>query len=246
MSSTHLHITAPARRGRPVPAYLRCTVCSKSTRSKKFVQCNMSDTPGGRICQDCYECHISDKSDYNCHSWAQAANSQTLDQCNMCAKKTDRLIPCIVCNGCVCEACINSATFERFIACGVYETICESCIPPEAHADQDGESAVFIGDRKCSFCLICQTYHEDVNDGTIDCDIDNNEHSPLARMCIDAYAARKAEKAKKSTQKAKMPMGSSNNNEKDIESASAPGLTAREIQRDNLLLCTSIQLNFQF
>ena len=156
MADHHIHIVAPRGRGRPCAPYLRCVACAKSTRSKKFVQCNMHDAPGGRICMNCYESSTADNSVHNCHEWSKCANAPAASQCDMCAKQTDRLLPCIVCEGTVCEACINSATLERFLACGANELICNSCIPPDACADQDGRTALTLGDRQCTYCLICQ------------------------------------------------------------------------------------------
>ena len=190
------------------------------------------------MCLDCYECHTSDKSDLNCHDWVKSANSPALNQCDMCAIKTDKLIACIVCDCSVCESCINTVTLQRFFACGVYETICNACIPPDACADPDGLTAKTIGSRKCTFCLICQEYHEDVSEGVVDCDIDLHEHSPLARLCIESLALAKAEKAKKSTKKGREPQGS----KFQPENADQQGCTAREIQRDNMLLEMQVKI----
>ena len=81
-----------------------------------------------------------------------------------------------------------------------------------------------------------------MNDGVIDCDIDDNEHSPLARMCIDAHAARKAEKTKKSSSKAKSPVINTETQSK-TGSAEESGFIAREIQRDNLLLEMQVKIS---
>ena len=238
LEKSHLHVTSPARRGRPVPAYMRCVVCSCSTRSKKYVQCTQDNSPGGRICLTCYESSASDQSVFNCHSWVKSANSLTLNECGMCAIKTDKLIACIVCDSSVCEACCNTATLMRFFATGAYETICNACIPPGACADPDGLTTKFVGDRRHTFCLICQDWHEDVNDGVVDCDIDLHEHSPLARICIESLAVAQANQSKKSTNGSAVPTPA-----KEVSAiAPAASSTAREVQRDNMLVEMQLQI----
>ena len=188
---------------------------------------------------NCYETNSTDNSVHNCHLWSKNANAPATSQCDMCAKETDRLIPCVVCEGTVCEACINSATFERFLACGAYETICNSCVPPDAGVDPDGRTALILGDRKMTYCLICQEYHEDVYEGVVDCDIDNNEFSPLTRLCIDRRAERLAEiKSKKSSPKGANPMVTPNN----TLDAEITGCTAKELQRDTMLIEMQVKL----
>ena len=238
MRKSHLHATAPAKRGRPVPAYMRCVVCSCSTRSTKYVQCQEDNSPGGRICLTCYECSASDKSVFNCHSWVKSANSHALSECGMCAIKTDQLIACIVCDSSICESCCNNVTLMRFFATGAYETICNACIPPEACADPDGLTTKYLGDRKHTFCIICQDWHEDATDGVVDCDIDLHEHSPLARLCIESLAIIKA-KTKKSTKRSNVQTPS-----KEVDNLGASGAlsTAREVQRDNMIVDMQLQI----
>ena len=126
----HLHATAPRKRGRPVQAYLRCVVCSKSTRSRPFVQCSMSSSPGGRICTDCHERVEGDGlSERNCHDWVKSAETPALKECEMCTRNTDQLVSCAICDSAICEACCNRTTLERFYATGAYEAICNACVP---------------------------------------------------------------------------------------------------------------------
>ena len=128
----------------------------------------------------------------------------------------------------------------RFFATGAYETICNACIPPEACADPEGLTAKFIGDRKHAFCLICQDFHEDTNEGVVDCDIDLHEHSPLARLCIERLAVIRAEKTKKSTPVSE-PIAA--RKEAPASNKADASDTAREVQRDNVLIDLQIQIN---
>ena len=137
--------------------------------------------------------------------------------------------------------CYNSTTLERFYATGAYEAICNACVPPGAHADPDGLTAKQIGDRICTFCLVCQDYHTDTNEDYIQCDIDLHELSPLARLCIETRARELSKKSKRTTP--------------DLVTASRPtsqvavaaatntaATTALEIQRDNSLIALQVQV----
>ena len=128
----HLHATAPRKIGRPVQAYLRCVVCSKSTRSRPSIQCSISNSPGGRICTDCHERVDADGlSERNCHDWVRSAKTAALKECEMCIRNTDQQVSCAICDSTICEACCNRTTLERFYATGAYEAICNACVPPE-------------------------------------------------------------------------------------------------------------------
>ena len=235
----HHHAIAPPLRGRPVPPYVRCIACSRSTRSRKFVQCTEDNSPGGRICLNCFESGPYDQSVLNCHSWVKSANSHAVDECGLCAIKTDQLIPCIVCDSSTCEACCNSATLSRFWATGAYETICNQCVPGDACADQNGLTTTFVGDRRCSWCIICQEWHESAVEGVVDCELDPSEHSPLARLCIERYAMEKAGNSKKSTKEG--PVQPPANDMSEPVASKAPE-TARDMKRDAMLVDMQLQI----
>ena len=238
MDHPHLHATAPRGRGRPVQAYLRCVVCCKSTRSRPFIQCSEANSPGGRICSDCFESQADDQSVRNCHVWVRKANTPAMQSCEMCTRNTDQLVSCAVCDGAICEACCNSTTLDRFYATGAYEAICNACVPPDACADPDGLTAKKIGDRICTFCLVCQDYHTDTNDDYIQCDIDLHELSPLARLCIETRARELSKKRQNDTPVPPAPIQESS----QVAPRNNAATTALEIQRDNTLIALQVQV----
>ena len=145
-----------------------------------------------------------------------------------------------VCDDSVCETCLNDATLLRFFATGAYETICNGCIPASACADPDGLTTKFIGDRKHSYCILCQDWHELNSDGAVDCTLEPQENSPLARFCIEHRATQMAGNTKKSTTVGTVPTPDREGSTPRPQKASE---TAREIQRDTMLVDMQLQIS---
>jgi len=192
------------------------------------------------------ENNLAGRNVRDCHVWINHLILPAASECGLCAKGTDELVPCFVCDSAVCLACCNTATYERFFETGIAETICNACIPPQAYADEAGETTKFFGDRKCGYCIVCQDYHEQyLQISYADCDIGIHENSPLARLCIESRA--------KIITKPESSAGSSSISEHEtivgegqvnapVSSNSAGRIAAKEIKRDNLLLSLQVEM----
>ena len=188
----HLHTLAPPLRGRPCPPHVRCVSCSKSTRALKFVKCEKSEAPGGRICINCIDLYAIDTESKDCHKWTLESGVKFEQNCQLCHKADDMILSCACCDSTLCHACACTPTVERFYSQGTYEIICNACVPPDAYLAPDGTMECTIGNELVPFCLLCQEFHSiSTEDGEIlgsnafTCPLDKFERAPLTSLCIE-------------------------------------------------------------
>ena len=188
----HLHTLAPPLRGRPCPSHVRCVSCSKSTRALKYVKCEMSQAPGGRICVKCIDLYNIDTESKNCHTWTLNSGVNVEHNCQICHKADDMILSCACCDSALCHACACTPTVERFYSQGTYEIICNGCVPPDAYLAPDGTMECTVDDEIVPFCLLCQEFHPiSREDGEIlgsyafTCPLDKFERAPLTLLCIE-------------------------------------------------------------
>ena len=188
----HLHTISPPLRGRPCPPHVRCVSCSKSTRALKFVKCEKSEAPGGRICTKCIDLYGVDPESKDCHTWTLASGANVEQNCQICHKADDMILSCASCDSSLCHACACTPTVERFYSQGTYEIICNACVPPDAYLAPDGTMESNFDGVLVPFCLLCQEFHPaSTEDGEIigsqafTCPLEKFERAPLTSLCIE-------------------------------------------------------------
>lgn len=156
---THIHFTSPPNKKGPlVDKLFRCVRCSKSTRNKKHIACNMSENDGGRLCIPCWE--ISDKSSNNCHVWARSSSRR----CFICSIIKDNIGECLVCKRSVCDDCTSKCSLDLLRKKGALFLVCSSC-------DISGNSSTDINSHWCHWCL---AHHDLDSNGSRICGYDGN------------------------------------------------------------------------
>ena len=185
MSSVQPHIcpVGPRLRGPPVPDWLRCLNCGKSTRNAKrgsFLECTAGRGVGGRLCGSCKAALPPNCESLACTSWVELLLRKPT--CQSCCKEDEKLVTCRVCDRELCLSCVVIESYNLMQHTGKDNILCYSCCPNFTRIKPRGRPG---------FCYFCLSDHSDFP-GLPPCLDPDVDVLPLVDNLIEGRSVRQA------------------------------------------------------